>query len=153
MSLLKMKSSTVMKAPQADGLQRLEESTDFSGVSMGYAYIPVNQVGCVFNLSYLTNDNSNFYAITRFDLSLASGFTTRFSGKIGLNGSVQTFKDRIEGGSPVADAGMNVGFGFELNKALGLDLTYMSMNQRVESKASTVFFQHQGMELALRATF
>lgn len=159
MGIIHMKSNSSAKTPVSDGSGevRTDSTIDYSGITMGYSYIPVNQVGCIVNVSYLTDDNPNefSYSLTRFDASLTSGFNTRFSGKIGINGSVQSFKNRLEGSTPLPGAGLSVGFGFQLNKALGLDLTYMSMNQniQVDSNKALATYKHQGLEVTLHATF
>lgn len=117
------------------------------GFSLGYANLPIGQLGFTTNLTYITFEKVPL-AIGRFDGNIGTAFNSIVSLKGGLNISqmIGEFSDSLRAG-----IGVQGGAGFQINPNLGIDIALVVM--RVNEIDSPVSLSYSGAELALHGTF
>lgn len=144
----------------------VKDSTDrakvdsIAGIGVGYAYIPVRNIGIdalfsFINMDEIGGEDSDGLNMLRLEGSATYAFTNQFHVKGGLNLS------HLIGDSDASDidtgAGLQVGVGYQINKQFGIDLKYALMRQvetvtnsgvEVEAEVETT-----GIEIGLNATF
>ena len=129
---------------------------DSTGLSVGYANLPVGQLGWTTNLSLIDTKvdktNLNF---TRLDGNLAYAFTPVVNAKGGLNYSKITKGDDQNVFTPAI--GLQASVGFQVTKNFGIDVGYTQMNQRVEANVDgndmDFDFKFSGVEIGINGTF
>jgi hypothetical protein len=130
------------------------------GLSVGYAYLPIMNLGFTANASFLNMDNKlgDTSHMVRIDGNLAYAINHTLSIKGGAN--LSNFTD-----SNFDDIKPNIGFqlgaGLQITKNFGLDISYVMMQQNAVDKNSLppamgdleLSLVQQGLELGLHATF
>lgn len=118
------------------------------GFSLGYASLPVQDLGWTTNTTFMHADGVGF---ARIDGNLAYAFTSIVNVKGGLNVSQlisgTTFEKRNAG------IGFQGGVGVQLTKNFGLDLGYTQMNQSNSLGGYSVDAKLAGVEIGLNGTF
>jgi hypothetical protein len=133
------------------------ESVDSLGFALGVASIPVQAIGFLGQVSFITIDGTDGAKNTdlmRLDANAAYGLNENVFLKGGLNYATFTSSDAkdFDGG-----LGLQLGVGVQLTQNVGLDLTYSRMN--FEASASEggleadIDLQLSGLELGVSATF
>jgi hypothetical protein len=133
------------------------------GFSVGFAYLPIRNIGFTVNASYLSfNDegDSDKAHMLRADGNVGYAFNEIFSIKGGLNISDFTNSELNE---YKPSFGLQFGTGIQINKNFGFDVSYVLMQQTNRSFADynqkgtvddpTINLIVSGLELALHATF
>ncbi|WP_413583306.1 hypothetical protein [Bdellovibrio sp. HCB288] len=121
------------------------------GVTLGYASLPVQELGWTTNVAYIDIQNDGTSTgLVRVDGNFAYAFTSIINLKGGLN-----FSKLTGSGSTDYDPGIGFqgGFGFQFNKNVGIDLIYTEMNQSRTSDLTRVDIKESGFEIGLNATF
>ena len=143
-------SSTNTTTTSYDGDVR----NDF-GASLGYAYLPSEELGFLGHLVYQSYDGGNIGAV-RADANLAYSFYEKFYMFGG--GNLNKF---ATGAKAIRDfntgAGWQAGMGFQVNQTLGFDVQYVeTRNSRSLSRSGTqgnTELRLSGLELVAHATF
>ena len=133
------------------------EGIDTIGIGIGYANVPVNSVGFVGQVSFLTIDGDEGSENTdtlRFDANAAYSVHEMAYVKGGVNFATFTSDNAKDFDGSF---GLQLGVGVQFTKNVGLDLTYTAMNFKfaenidgVEAKAE---IELSGLEVGLTATF
>ena len=134
------------------------ESIDSTyGLGIGYAYLPIQDLGFTTRLSYLNaQENDDSVGIARLEGNLG----TSLNQVVNLKGGLNMSKIVATSGGDISDYEMGFGFqaslGLQINKNFGLDLGYTQMNQTL-GKSSTrsidVDIELSGPEISLNGTF
>ncbi len=131
-----------------------------AGLSVGYAFLPVQKLGFTANFTYLTLDEEDAYKyddtfrMIRIDGNLAYSINEILSVKGGLNISDFSNSD-LDNLDP--SIGLQFGGGVQITKNFGADISYVVMQQF--NKVRTLFGESEfrvferGLEVALHATF
>lgn len=143
-------SSTQTNTISYDGDVR----NDF-GASLGYAYLPSEELGFLGRVAYQSYDGGNIGA-TRADVNLAYSFYEKFY--IFGGGNLNKF---ATGAKDIRDfntgAGWQAGMGFQVNSILGFDVQYVeTRNSRSLSRSGTqgnTELRLSGLEFVAHATF
>lgn len=129
------------------------------GVSVGYAKLPIQNIGYTTNLAFIEAKHNGVSAnIIRADGNVAYTFNKYVNIKAGLNISKFTSGNYLKDFDP--GFGFQTSLGFQLNKKIGLEVGYSEIN----SSGSALFFSNQsekfnyefkmhGLEVGLNATF
>ncbi len=138
------------------------------GVAVGYASLPVQELGFTTNLAYMEARKDRSANIARADGNLGYAFNNNVNLKGGLN--ILKFTS----GTDLKDLNSGIGFqgslGFQLNKTVGFDIGYsesnlsgtlpitstFTSNGKVISKEvgkGDVDVKLSGLEVGLNATF
>ena len=133
------------------------------GFSVGFAYLPIRNIGFTVNASYLSfNDegDSDKIHMLRADGNVGYAFNEIVSIKGGLNISDFTNSELNE---YKPSFGIQFGTGIQITKNFGFDISYVIMRQTNRSFADyndegtindpTLNIIENGLELALHATF
>lgn len=114
------------------------------GLSVGYANLPVQETGWTTNLAVLhSSEQNNVFDIYRLDGNVAYAFTSSLHAFAGMNVSSANSKDTKTQESTTAESstpglGFQVGGGWQINKNISLDLSYVEMNRRSELKTQVI---------------
>lgn len=134
------------------------ESLDSTlGLSVGYAYLPVQQLGLVGSVALLDISNKDedgkTYTQTmyRVDGNAAYSFNQNLYLKGGANISGFTRGDIAKKMDPAI--GLQAGLGFQINKNFGIDAGLVMMRQTATMLGVDVELQESGLELGLHGTF
>lgn len=130
-----------------------ENLDDTLGLSVGYASLPVQELGFTANAAYLQvrEDSNTDTSILRVDGNLAYALSSMVNFKGGLNVSNLRVKD---GGDRVQPGlGLQASAGFQFTRNFGLDVGYVVMNQKSSSNGIDFQYQESGPELSLNGTF
>lgn len=124
---------------------------DTNGVSVGYAYLPIQAFGFTTNLTYLSMTEESTASLLRLDGNAAFAINRYLNIKGGANISKFVGGD----GMDKYDAGIGVqgSLGVQITKNFGLDVGYAYMKQNANSNGVTVELRESGLELALSGTF
>lgn len=122
------------------------------GITIGYAHLPVQELGYTANFGYMNFEQYKEMAtLLRLDGNAGYAFTEIVSMKAGLNFSKFTNGRYIKELSP--SLGFQISVGFQLSKIFGIDVGYSLLRQsgtiddvKVQSKVS-------GAELNFNGTF
>ncbi|MEK2689755.1 hypothetical protein [Bdellovibrio sp. GT3] len=121
------------------------------GLSVGYASLPVQELGWTVNATYIDIQNQGSSAgIARIDGNFAFAFTEIINLKGGLNISKITGSNSNEYDPGI---GFQGGFGFQITKNFGIDLNYTEMAQSRTSDLTRIDIKESGFEVGLNATF
>lgn len=122
------------------------------GLSLGYASLPVQELGWTSNFTYMDikNEGSTTGAI-RADGNLAYAFTQIVNIKGGLNLSKLTSGSNKDKLNPAI--GFQGGVGIQITKNFGLDVGYTEMNQSGSIDGVSIDLKEKGMEIGLNGTF
>ena len=130
------------------------------GLSLGYVSFPVQQIGWSTNAAIMELKNESTVKVWRADGNLGYAFNPNVLVKAGLNLSNMRNKEADATYKP--NIGAQAGFGFQFNKNLGLDLSYVIMRQTIVGDITTngvktgeleIDGTLSGTELALTGTF
>ena len=126
------------------------------GVAIGYASLPIQQLGWTANLAYMElKEDDVKIKVARIDANLAYAFDSLINIKGGLNVSDLRVKNSDVNYKPAV--GLQAGIGLQITKNFGLDLSYVNMRNTAEipvgSKTADVTVTLDGPELALTGTF
>ena len=126
------------------------------GVAIGYASLPIQQLGWTANLAYMElKEDDVKIKVARIDANLAYAFDSLINIKGGLNVSELRLDNETLDYKPAV--GLQVGVGLQFTKNFGLDLNYVSMRNTAEipvgSKTADMTVTLDGPELALTGTF
>ena len=126
------------------------------GVAIGYASLPIQQLGWTANLAYMELKAEDVKVkMARIDANLAYAFDSLINIKGGLNVSDLRVKNSDVNYKPAV--GLQAGIGLQITKNFGLDLSYVNMRNTAEipvgSKTADVTVTLDGPELALTGTF
>ncbi|MNJ94701.1 hypothetical protein D3C87_124030 [compost metagenome] len=135
------------------------DMTDFFGLGVGYANLPVGQVGWTGNVAYLKPDvESGGTAMLRGDGNVAYTFTRLVNVKGGLN--VMKIIGNSQAEKFNAGIGAQASVGLQLTRNFGLDLGYVMMRnsakltgQGLTSSNIDVELETYGFEIGLNGTF
>lgn len=129
--------------------KKVEETT---GLSLGYASLPVQDLGWTSNATYLNIGTDGVYnGVARIDGNLAYAFNSIVNLKGGINVSkfvTGEFSENMKAG-----IGFQGGLGVQLTRNFGLDLGYTQMNQSASSDGVNVGVRMAGIEIGLNGTF
>ena len=155
--------------PQTGGTvkRRLNPDTDALGLSIGWADVPVRELGWTANLSYLdldlgvdwergtvekdVRDKVDADGLARADFNFAYGFNSKFNGRIGAN--ISKFTQGEVGRELAAGLGAQGSLGFQLTKELGIEAGYSAMTVGGNNKGGRRTGTISGAEVALTGTF
>jgi hypothetical protein len=135
---------------QTTGQGNTEMSFDNTfGLSIGYANLPLKQIGWTANASYI----EIFYAgdklgVLRTDANVAYGFTKNLNIKGGLNLSKFVIPERVRD-EYNPSVGFQSSLGLQVTKNVGVDAGYTFMKQT--NKRQDI--ELAGLELGVNATF
>jgi hypothetical protein len=121
---------------------------DQLGVAIGYASLPVQQLGWTTNAVLIEVRNSNSTVqLGRVDGNLAHAFNDYVNIKAGLNLSKYLTGDqtRLNPG-----LGLQASLGFQLSRGFGIDVGYSEMNQYSNREGNS---KESGPDLTLSGTF
>lgn len=122
------------------------------GFSLGYANLPVQQLGWTTNATYIDIKNEDVSAgIVRVDGNLAYAFTPIFNIKGGLNISQFTSDEELR--KLNAGIGFQSSIGVQLTKNIGLDIGYTHMSQSGSLDGVKLDVEESGFEIGLTGTF
>lgn len=124
---------------------------DTLGFSVGYANLPVQDLGWTTNLAYLDmRNNGGSAGMARLDGNLAYAFKPMVNIKGGLNVSKM-----VSGALTQLNVGIGfqAGVGFQFTQNFGIDAGYSQMNQSLSSGGQTATIRESGPEIGLNATF
>jgi hypothetical protein len=130
---------------------RIDNTT---GISVGYAQIPTNNLGFIADLAYLELKDGGKAKMMRASGNATYGINNMTYVKGGLNVSNLD----AEGEKFDAGIGFQAGVGLQVNRNIGFELNYTRMNQESSQNISglgsiDVDIQESGLELALTGTF
>ncbi len=129
-----------------------EKLDDALGFSVGYASLPVQELGWTANLAYMDVKNEGTSTgMMRADGNLAYAFTSILNVKGGLNLSKFTSGTNNEKLNPAI--GFQGGLGVQVSKNFGLDIGYTQMNQSGSLDGVNVDIKESGLEIGLNGTF
>ncbi|MBX7231332.1 MAG: hypothetical protein K1X29_04510 [Bdellovibrionales bacterium] len=129
----------------------IEENLEALGFSLGYASLPVQELGWTTNATYMDiKSEGGSVGLARIDGNLAYAFTSIINVKGGLN--VSKFTSR-EISKYDAGIGFQGGVGVQITKNFGLDLGYTQMNQSDSVNGVKVNLKESGVEIGLNGTF
>lgn len=151
--------------PQTGGTKKrtLGSEQDSFGLAIGWADIPVRELGWSMNLAYIdlgdgdknqkTEGGLEVEAdgLARADFNFAYGFTSKFTGRIGAN--VAKFTQGEVGRELAAGLGAQGSLGFQLTKELGIEAGYSAMTVGGNNKGGRRTGTISGAEVALTGTF
>lgn len=121
------------------------------GFSLGYAKLPVQELGWTTSATYMDiKNNGESDGLARIDGNLAYAFTSIVNIKGGLNISKLTSS---AGNKLNAGMGFQGGVGVQLTRNFGLDLGYTQMNQSGSLEGAKINFKVSGFEVGLNGTF
>lgn len=122
------------------------------GLSLGYASLPVQELGWTSNFTYMDikNEGTTTGAV-RADGNLAYAFNKTANIKGGLNLSKLTSGSNSNKLNPAL--GFQSGLGVQLTKNFGLDVGYTEMNQSGSIDGVSVDLKEKGMEIGVNGTF
>jgi hypothetical protein len=125
---------------------KIGDIKDSLGYAIGYAHLPIRELGFTTNLAYLAFWESED-SLVRLDGNLGYAFDEIVNFKGGLNGSQVTgFREPRLG----AALGIQAGVGFQINPLFGIDISYVMMRQ---TGSSSVAMDESGFEFAVHGTF
>lgn len=129
--------------------QTLDHAT---GISVGYASLPIQELGWTANLNHinLTNEGTST-AVMRLDGNLAYAFADFVNVKGGINISDVTSGESAQNIN--AGIGFQAGLGFQINRNFGIDLNYVQMNQSASADGLDIDLRESGFEFGINATF
>jgi len=137
---------------QGQSFSNKEKLDEALGFSLGYASLPVQELGWTANATYMDIKNEgSSTGLARIDGNLAYAFTSIINIKGGLNVSKLTSgenHDKINAG-----IGFQGGVGVQLTRNFGLDLGYTQMNQSGSMDGVKVDLKEAGFEVGLNGTF
>jgi hypothetical protein len=122
------------------------------GASVGYASLPVGQLGYLTSLNLATidaQDSSNNVNFARAELNVAYAINPRVFLKAGANVSDITNSDaNVKPG-----VGGQIGIGSRTTPRFGFEVNFISMNQTNETALGNVDLTESGLELGISGTF
>lgn len=129
------------------------------GVSIGYASLPVQQLGWTVDGAYLSNlkmkdpdsSSSVTWSAARLSGNLGYAFTEMLNVKGGINLTKMVSGTSADKFSP--SLGFQAGLGVQFTPNFGLDVNYLQMNQTLSILGTSVDAVMTGYELALHGTF
>lgn len=135
-------------AVEGDGKEKLDASPGFS---LGYASLPVQQLGWTANLAYLDlSSDKSYVGLLRADGNLAYSLNEVFNVKGGLNVSKYTGKI-IQQLDPAI--GFQAGLGIQLTQNFGIDIAYTQMHQSGTIQGYQLDVTVSGAEIGLYGSF
>lgn len=146
-----MLEADIKASYQGQSFGNKEKLDEALGLSLGYASLPVQELGWTANATYMDiKNNGESTGLARIDGNLAYAFTSIVNVKGGLNVSKLTKSDASK-----YDAGIGFqgGVGVQLTRNFGLDLGYTQMNQSGSSDGIKVDLKEAGVEIGLNGTF
>ncbi len=152
-SIVKPMLSADIKASYKGQSASNSETLDSAlGLSLGYASLPVQELGWTSNFTYMDikNEGSTTGAV-RADGNLAYAFTQIVNIKGGVNLSKLTSGTNSDKLNP--GIGFQGGLGIQLTRNFGLDVGYTEMNQSGSLDGVSVDLKEKGMEIGLTGTF
>lgn len=146
-----MLEADIKASYQGQSFGNKEKLDEALGFSLGYASLPVQELGWTANATYMDiKNNGESTGLARIDGNLAYAFTSIINVKGGLNVSKLT---KSESSKYDAGIGFQGGVGVQLTKNFGLDLGYTQMNQSGSSDGVKVDLKEAGVEIGLNGTF
>lgn len=122
------------------------------GFSLGYASLPVQELGWTSNLTYMDiKDEGGTAGAVRLDGNLAYAFTPIANFKCGLNFSKLTSGTTFSSLNP--GIGFQGGLGIQITKNFGFDVGYTEMNQSGSIDGIQFDVKEKGMEIGVNGTF
>jgi hypothetical protein len=130
------------------------------GVAVGYAKLPVEELGFTTNLSLIEAKVDSSVNIVRLDGNLGYAINKHINLKGGLNTMKFTSGDTVKDFNP--GLGYQLSLGLQLNKNVGLDIGYSELNSSgklpvtsdgVEIDKLNMDLKMSGLEVGLSATF
>ena len=129
------------------------------GVSLGYANLPVEQLGWTADVAYINGlklkDTDSSDSVTwnaaRISGNLGYAFTEMFNVKGGVNLTKMVSGPSSSSFSP--SVGFQLGAGVQFTNNFGLDLNYLQMNQTFSVSGLSIDAVMTGYEIALHGTF
>jgi hypothetical protein len=121
---------------------------DQLGVSLGYASLPVQQLGWTTNVVLIEiRDSESTVQLGRVDGNLAHAFNEFVNIKAGLN-----LSKYLTGGDNRLNPGLGLqaSIGFQLSRGFGIDVGYSEMNQTSTRSGN---LKESGPDLTLSGTF
>lgn len=146
--------------PQTGGTvkRRLNPEADALGLAIGWADVPVRELGWTANLAYLdlgdgmdNQEKIDADGLARADFNFAYGFTSKFTGRIGAN--IAKFTQGDIGTELAPGLGAQGSLGFQITKELGIEAGYTAMTVGGNNKGGRRTGTISGAELALTGTF
>lgn len=146
-----MLEADIKASYQGQSFGAKEKLDEALGLSLGYASLPVQELGWTANATYMDIKNEgSSTGLARIDGNLAYAFTSIVNVKGGLNISKLT---KSENSKYDAGIGFQGGVGVQLTRNFGLDLGYTQMNQSGSSEGVKVDLKEAGVEIGLNGTF
>lgn len=147
-----MLSADIKASYQGYSASNSETLDSALGFSLGYASLPVQELGWTSNLTYMDikNESATTGAV-RLDGNLAYAFTQIANFKGGINFSKLTSGSNSSKLNP--GIGFQGGLGVQLTKNFGLDVGYTEMNQSGSIDGLQVDLKEKGMEIGVNGTF
>lgn len=154
---LDMKATVKYQGYSFDGTGKPDSAL---GIAVGYAKLPVQELGFTTNLALMEAKSESSVNIARVDGNLGYAFNKYVNLKGGLNVIKFTSGDGLKDLNP--GFGYQASAGFQLNKTVGLDVGYTESNTSgktpVTSKGqeigkANIDVKMSGLEVGLNATF
>jgi hypothetical protein len=138
--------------PAGSFLSASDDFNDALGLSVGYASLPVQRLGGLVNLAYfrMTSRDEDI-GLARLDASLAYAIVENIYVKGGANVTKFTGNPNLNDADP--GIGWQAGAGVQFNPHLGIDVSWVEMNQSLDANAADVDFKESGPEFNVNGTF
>jgi hypothetical protein len=131
-----------------------------NGFAVGYANLPIEELGWTTNLSFMETKNDSSANIIRADGNLAYTFSQYFNVKGGIN--IAKFTSGAGVNELNEGVGLQSSIGLQINKNIGIDIGYTQMNMSgkspvtsngVEVGKADIEIKLSGLEIGLNGTF
>jgi hypothetical protein len=121
------------------------------GGAIGYAYLPVRDLGFTTNAGYISNEmQDNNFGLMKIDVNAAYTFNEHMNFKSGVNVSKLTGDKELEKFDP--GLGAQVGIGVQLSGDVGIDINYVYYSQCRELANNRIRNNISGPEFVLHFT-
>ncbi len=122
------------------------------GVSVGYAKLPIQQIGFTTNLALLQiQERGSTVNMYRVDGNIGTSMNEQINFKGGLN--ISNFTSDPGNFSVSPSVGMQLSVGAKINEIFGVDLAYTKMAQTASAFGNSVEVSESGLELGFHGTF
>ncbi len=131
-----------------------EKLDSANGVSVGYAYLPIQSAGFTTNLALINikENGDDSVSMIRADGNLAFAVNPMMNFKGGLNLTTLNKSEFRKDFKP--GVGFQASAGFQLNRNLGVDVGYVTMNQQSKTiDGVSMSLEESGPEVSLTGTF
>ena len=153
LSIIKPSVEVEFKASQrGESGSDSDKVDDAFGFSIGYAKLPIQQLGYLANVNYFNYHDSRWSAnLLRVDVSFGYAFNDKINLKAGFNMSKFTDGQYFEDLDPAF--GAQVGANYRLTQIVGVEMSYVRMNQSGIIEGVSYDLNQTGFEMSLNVMY